>query len=86
MKLGSYRVDFPRELLVEVSPDGVAWTKAWGGPTDAIAVLGALRSPREAPLVLPVGGRMARYIRLRQTAADPVFYWSIAELEVVGPS
>ena len=86
LKLGSYRVDFPRELVVEVSPDGVAWTKAWAGPTGAIAMLGALGSPREVPLVLPVGGRMARYIRLRQTAADPVFYWSIAELEVMGPS
>jgi hypothetical protein len=65
--------------------DGVDWHEVRSGPTDVVAVVGAMQRPREIPLVFPVGGRVARYIRLRSTASDPIYYWSIAELFVLAP-
>ena len=42
-----------------------------------------LETPRTVPLRFPLN-RPARHIRMRQTGADPVFYWTIAELHVYG--
>jgi hypothetical protein len=36
------------------------------------------------PLPFPFGGRPARYIRFTQTGSDPTYYWSIAELRIMG--
>ena len=49
-----------------------------------MAYMAALEMPRTVPLRFPLGPRRPGYIRLRQTGADPVFYWSIAELKVYG--
>jgi hypothetical protein len=35
-------------------------------------------------MVFSFDPRPARYVRLRQTAQEPQFYWSVAELEVAG--
>ena len=85
MRLGSYTFDFPRELLIEVSHDDVVWKPVWRGPTDTHAMVAGLLEPSSIPLVFPLHGREARYIRLRQTSSDATFYWSIAELSVVAP-
>ena len=84
--LGPYGSDFPRALTIELSVDGVDWQEAWSGPTDVLAVVGAMQRPREIPMVFPIGGRVARYIRLRSTSSDPIYYWSIAELSVLSPA
>lgn len=84
-QLGPHIADFPRALTIDVSVDGVDWHEVRSGPTDVVAVVGAMQRPREIPLVFPVGGRVARYIRLRSTASDPIYYWSIAELFVLAP-
>ena len=83
--MAGFTLDFPRELRVSISDDGETWDDAWRGPGDAVAVIGALREPREAPLIIRLTGASGRYIRLQQTFGDPIFYWSIAELRVHGP-
>jgi hypothetical protein len=82
--LGPFALDFPRVLLAESSVDAHRWTEEWRGSTSALALEGALADPRGMPLVVPLAGRAARYLRLRQIGRDPVFYWSVAELAVVG--
>ena len=84
--LGPHRRDFPRALTIDVSRDGTEWVEAWSGPTDLLAVMGALQRPREVPMVFPIEGRVARYIRLRSTGSDPIYDWSIAELSVLAPA
>ncbi len=84
LELGPFLYDFPRLLLVELSEDRQIWREAWRGPTTAEALVGALADPLGRPVELRLDGRAARYVRLRQLATDPVYYWSIAELKVVG--
>lgn len=83
MDLGPYRQDFPRVLLVDSSVDRQQWTREWEGSTAVLAVAGALADPRRVPIVVPLRERPARYLRLRQTSSDPVYYWSVAELSVL---
>jgi hypothetical protein len=84
MFLGPFPSDFPRRLLVEVSADGGTWARAWEGTTHREALRGAFSHPKELPIVLPMTGRRARYLRLTQNGFDPVYYWSIAELAAFG--
>jgi hypothetical protein len=82
LELGPSARDFPRVLSIELSNDGVDWTETWRGRTWSKALLAIMRSPRDIPLVFPIG-RSARYIRLKQLGEDPVYYWSVAELRVL---
>lgn len=84
MLIAGYLADFPRVLGVDVSEDGSAWTTAWEGETALMAYVAALEVPRTVPLRVPLGNRRARFIRMRQTGADRIYYWSIAELRVYG--
>jgi len=38
----------------------------------------------EIPLSFPLNGARARFVRLRQLGSDPFYYWTIAELTVIG--
>jgi hypothetical protein len=84
LQLGGYVADFPRELVIELSEDGAAWTPAWSGPTAFVAYLAGLEDPLLMPLRFAIGPAPARFVRLRQTANDPVYYWTIAELRLFG--
>ena len=84
MIIAGYIADFPRALAVDLSPDQAAWSTVWEGEPVLLAYAAALESPGTIPLRLPAGNRPARYVRLRQTGAHPVYYWSIAELHVYG--
>ena len=84
MLIGGYVADFPRRLAVDLSDDGGRWQEVWSGETALLAFVAALELPRSVPLRLPLGHAAARYLRLRQTGEDPVYYWSIAELQVYG--
>jgi endo-1,3(4)-beta-glucanase len=81
--IGGYLADFPRALTIEVSIDGTMWEPAWQGEPALMTYISALETPRTVPLRFPIN-RTARHIRLRQTGADPIFYWTIAELHVYG--
>ncbi len=84
MTITGHLSDFPRMLVVETSNDGEAWTEQWQGATGVLAFAGAVRNPRQTPLTIPLPSVSARLMRLRQLGHDPVFYWTIAELEVFG--
>jgi hypothetical protein len=80
--LGTAGADFPRELTVETSLDGNAWTLAWQGSPAAVVLRAALAAPRVTRAVFTFTPRPARYVRLRQTGRHAINYWSIAEFEV----
>lgn len=84
LEIAGYVADFPRVLVVETSSDGASWTRAWRGRTGLVALSAALVKPREIPLAFPFEPRPARYVRLRQTGREDVYYWSVAELNVYG--
>ena len=82
---GSSRHDFPRKLIIRGSSDGSTWedVKAkevfdyyWSG-------LHLLRLPPEIRTYL-FPARAFRYLTLIQMGDDPVYNWSIHELEILG--
>jgi hypothetical protein len=83
-EIGGYVADFPRMLTVETSVDGVSWSPAWSGDGAIVALTAALEQPLAIPLRFPFDARLARYVRLRQTGSDHIYYWSIAELRIYG--
>jgi hypothetical protein len=82
--LGGYVADFPRKLRIETSVDGTSWQETWSGSGGGPALAGALLDARMMPLIFEFDARPIRYIRMTQLAADPKFYWTIAELKVFG--
>ncbi len=82
LKMGAFAFGFPRQLTVEVSSDANAWTTVWSGETSVAAVRGSIHDPATAPLDIPLGRVQGRFIRLRQTGAEPGIPWWIAELEI----
>jgi hypothetical protein len=84
MQIGGYVADFPRELVLELSDDGGEWRPAWAGRGGRLALVAALAEPLTIPLRVPLDGSRGRYIRMRQTSNDRIYYWSIAELRVFG--
>lgn len=82
MSLGVYASQYPRALQVSTSLDGTHWETVWVDDTTLLTYDAAIRSPRRLPVIIPLPGRDARYIRLSQTAHDPDRGWSIVELGV----
>jgi len=82
--IGGYVADFPRHLSIETSLDGQLWSPAWGGGTAIMAFSAALADPLNVPLAFPFDPRAARYLRFTQTGSEQVYYWSVAELRVLG--
>ena len=85
LALGSFVADAPRLLQIEVSDGGVEWTQVWQGPTRTSTIVAALRDPSGLVLEFPYDRCRGRFVRLRQLGEDPVYYWSVAELSVLGP-
>jgi hypothetical protein len=84
MLIAGYVADFPRRLTIETSLDGQTWSQAWEGGTALIAFSAALEDPLNVPLPFPFDARPARYVRFTQTGSERTYYWSIAELHVMG--
>jgi hypothetical protein len=84
LDIGGYVADFPRRLRIETSADGASWQERWSGTGGTAALAGALIDARLMPLFFEFSPAAARYVRLTQLGADPVFYWSVAELRVYG--
>jgi F5/8 type C domain len=85
LMLGPFVEDFPRGLVIEASEDARTWRQLWSGGSGGLAFVGAFESPRDVPLKYRFATTQARFLRLRLTARDDTFYWSIAELRVLGP-
>jgi hypothetical protein len=84
MLIGGYVADFPRQLSIETSLDGLEWSGAWQGGTAIMAFAAALEDPRNVTLPFSFTTRRARHIRLTQTGSERIYYWSVAELRVHG--
>jgi hypothetical protein len=84
LALGPYTEDFPRMMAIDLSDDGAVWRHVWQGSSAGLAFAGALTSPMDVPLTYDLGGNSARYVRLRLLANDETYFWSIAELKVLG--
>lgn len=80
--LGGFVTDFPARLQIDVSRDGDVWEPVWTGNTALHAYYGAIRHPREVPLVFALNRDGVRFIRLRQTGFG-THDWSVAELHVL---
>ena len=84
LSLGPFVADFPRALLIEVSDEGQAWREVWRGGSAGLAFSGAFDAPREVPMRYRFAPATTRFLRLRLTASDETYYWSVAELKVLG--
>lgn len=82
--LGPFVEDFPRGIVIEVSEDGVSWKEVWRGGSVGLAIAGALEAPLDVPLRYRFAPTTGRMIRMRLTRNDKTYYWSIAEITVVG--
>jgi hypothetical protein len=81
--LAEYNTNYPRHLLLETSVDGASWVAAWDGSVRSLLIAQTIERPGPwVSVTVPFPARQARYIRLRQMAADQLLPWSIAELEV----
>jgi hypothetical protein len=83
-QIGGYVADFPRVLEIATSVDGSTWSTAWSGGTAILAFSAALEEPLGVPVRSTFQPRAARYVRLRQTGTEDIYYWSIAELRIFG--
>jgi hypothetical protein len=82
--LGPFVEDFPRALSIEALGEGAVWKALYKGGAAGRAFVGAFESPKDVPLTFEFAPVTARYIRLRTLANDETYYWSIAELKVLG--
>jgi hypothetical protein len=82
--LGPYVADFPRLLSIQVLGDGAAWKEIFRGSAAGAAFAGAIESPKDVPVTLAFPPVKARYVRLRLLSNDEKYYWSVAELRVLG--
>ncbi len=76
--------DFPRQLTIETSTDGSSWSPAWNGNTALIALSAALEDPLNVPMPFIFDSRPARYVRFTQHGTEEIYYWSVAEVRIVG--
>jgi hypothetical protein len=84
MMIAGFNTDFPRSLAIDTSLDGATWDQAWRGTTGLLALSGALEDPLRVPMPIEVAAREARYVRFTQLVAEEKYYWSVAELRILG--
>jgi hypothetical protein len=83
--LGPFVEDFPRGLIIEASEDGQSWREVWQGGSAGLAFVAAFEAPRDVPMRYRFPPTPARTLRLKLTKNDDTYYWSIAEIRVLGP-
>lgn len=76
--------DFPRALSIETSADGLGWSQAWTGPSAIVALSAALDDPLNVAMPFEFESRQARYVRFTQLGTEETYYWSVAELRLMG--
>jgi hypothetical protein len=79
---GAYTMEYPRQVLVEVSVDGNSWSEAWRGETVTMTLASAIHDPAEVRLRFAFSTQPARFIRVRQLGRSDQ-PWAIAEIAVV---
>jgi len=82
LHLGTSRNDFPRGWRMAVSSDGSSWHETASGHFPELPITAYL-TPADPRLDIPLPPTPARFLRLTCTAAHPVYYWSVHELEIL---
>ena len=82
--IAGFVADFPRQLSIETSSDGTAWSTAWTGDAALIALSAALEDPLNIPMPFVFEPRKARFLRFTELASEETYYWSVAELRILG--
>ena len=82
--IAGFVADFPRKLSIETSADAINWSTAWTGDTALVTMSAALEDPLNIPLPFPFDMRRARYLRFTELANEDTYYWSVAELRIIG--
>jgi hypothetical protein len=82
--LGLDELGFPRGLDIETSIDAATWEAGRSGPVFAEMFLASRRAPLARDMRFALAPRMARFVRLRQTATSR-FQWYVPELTVHAP-
>jgi hypothetical protein len=85
LTLGRFVEDFPREMAIEVSEDGQQFREVWRGTSAGRAVVAASGIGGTVPMRYRFEPGTARVVRLRLTENDDIYFWSIAEMKIVGP-
>ena len=71
LALGPFMADYPRDLQIAVSDDGIDWRLKWRGPTAARAIAAAIRSPVSVEIDIPCDRCQGRFVRLSQRGQGP---------------
>jgi hypothetical protein len=82
--LGRFVQDFPRLLAIEASEDGRMWRELWRGTSAGRAVVSALSTRGTVPMRYRFEPARASILRLRLLGNDEIYYWSIAEIKIIG--
>ena len=82
--LGPFVEDFARGLKIEASEDGTTWNEIWQGGSAGLAFEAAFDAPLDVPLRYRFSPTPARFLRMQLTKDDDTYYWSIAEMKVLG--
>jgi hypothetical protein len=85
LALGRHHNDRPRELVIDVSADGVIWTEVWRGETVGAVLAAAFRAPAMIPMQFGFLPRAARLVRVTQTGRSDGANWTVVNLRVLGP-
>ena len=80
LQMGSYAFGHANALEVSVSVDDATWTRVFEGPLGVRAVRAAVQRPETVPISIPLTPSSARFVRLRQTGAEPGIPWWIGEI------
>jgi hypothetical protein len=82
--IAGFVADFPRKLSIETSTDGGNWSLAWTGESALVALSAALEDPLNISMPFVFDRRPARYLRFTELAEEEIYYWSVAELRIIG--
>ena len=85
LTLGRFVEDFPREMAIEISDDGQRFREVWRGTSAGRAVIASFDVRGSVPMRYRFEPTPARVVRMRLTADDEIYFWSIAEMKIVGP-
>jgi hypothetical protein len=85
LTLGRFVEDFPRAMAIELSEDGEQFREVWRGTSAGRAVVASSDISGTVPMRYRFEPARASTVRMRLTTNDDIYFWSIAEMKIVGP-
>jgi hypothetical protein len=82
---GNQLRDTPRGYRVDASTDGHNWSTVAEDSAYQLPLTEFLRPQRLRRVDIPFPAVVARHIRIVQTGSDPLYWWSVSEINVTSP-